>query len=220
MDCKAVLWDLDGTIIDSGFTHYRSWEIVMKPFGVNLTYEMFKPLFGMNNESTMNSILGRAVSSEELEQITHQKEVTYRAELHGKIELLPGVRTWLEYIHSYGLKQGMATSAPRENIDQVVDAVGIRSLFDVIVPGFGHPSKPDPWVFLQSSSRLGVAPNQCIIIEDSVAGVQAAKSAGGYCLAVTTTNPAKLLYENGADRVVDRLDLLEPAEFFSEILSP
>jgi HAD superfamily hydrolase (TIGR01509 family) len=216
MDCKAVLWDLDGTIIDSGFTHYRSWEIVMKPYGVNLTYEMFRPLFGMNNESTMNSILGRAVTSEEMEQITQQKEATYRAELHGNIELLPGVRTWLEYVHLLGLKQGMATSAPLENIDQVVDAVGIRSLFDVIVPGFGHPSKPDPWVFLQTSARLGVAPDQCIIIEDSVAGVQAAKSAGGFCLAVTTTNTAQLLYKNGADRVVDRLDMLDPVKFFAE----
>lgn len=218
MPYKAVLWDLDGTIIDSGYYHFRSWEIVMKPFGIHLTYEMFKPLFGMNNESTMSSILGRDVTAEELENVTHRKESTYRAELHGNIEMLPGVRRWLEYVSGHGLKQGMATSAPLENIDQVVDEVGIRPFFDVIVPGFGHPSKPDPWIFLQASQQLGVSPGECVIIEDSIAGVQAAKSAGGYCLAVTTTNPAHLLYDTGADRVIDRLDQLEPEIFFHELV--
>ena len=219
MKLDAFLWDLDGVLVDTGAAHLRSWVDTLAEYGLRLTAEKFRTVFGMNNDLTINTLFGRPLTRSELDEISHKKESQFRAEMHGQIQLLPGVSTWLNTIRQQSIRQAVASSSPIENIDQVLDETGIRHLFDVIVPGYGQPSKPDPWVFQQACDQLGVAGKNCIVIEDSIAGVQAAKQIGAYCLAVTTTNTTKSLEDAGADRVVDRLDSLDPEEFTTEYLS-
>ncbi len=114
-------------------------------------------------------------------------------------------------------RQAIASSAPSANIDLLVDELGIRNRFDAIVLGKELPGKPDPAVFLEAARRIGILPEKCIVIEDSVAGVEAAKRGGMKCIAVTTTTPTIGL--SSADIVVDRLDSLYPEEFKQQLSS-
>ncbi len=202
-----------------GSAHYRSWVDTLAEYGLELTTEKFRSVFGMNNDLTINTLFGRSLTRSELDEISHKKESLFRAEMHGQIQLLPGVSTWLNTIRQKSIRQAVASSAPIENIDQVLDETGIRHSFDVIMPGYGQPSKPDPWVFQQACDLLGVSGENCVVIEDSIAGVQAAKQIGAYCLAVTTTNSAKSLRNAGADQVVNRLAALDPVAFIASLLS-
>ena len=111
----------------------------------------------------------------------------------------------------------MASSAPAANIDVLVDELGLWPYFQAIVSGALLPSKPDPSVFLQAAAAIEIAPSQCLVFEDAVAGVGAARRAGMRCIAVTTTNPAAALAD--ADLVVERLDGLTEAAFWS-LLGP
>jgi beta-phosphoglucomutase len=104
-----------------------------------------------------------------------------------------------------GFHQAIASSAPQANIDFLVDELQIRGFFEVMVSGYDMPGKPHPDVFLKAADLMDVPPTNCIVIEDAVAGVRAAKNAGMRCIAVTTTNPAYMLSE--ADIVVGRLDV-------------
>jgi beta-phosphoglucomutase-like phosphatase (HAD superfamily) len=106
---------------------------------------------------------------------------------------------------------GVASSAPPANIDALIDELVLRPYFDTLVSGQDMPGKPDPALFLEVALQLDVAPERCVVVEDAVAGVEAAKRAGMKCVAVTTTNPAQVLDE--ADIVVDRLDALAQDTF-------
>lgn len=110
---------------------------------------------------------------------------------------------------------GIASSAPPANIDAVVNELELRQYFDTLVSGVDMPGKPDPALFLEVARCISVPPEGCVVVEDAIAGVEAAKRAGMACIAVTTTNPAEVL--SAADIVVDRLDTL-PASTFNCLL--
>jgi beta-phosphoglucomutase-like phosphatase (HAD superfamily) len=110
---------------------------------------------------------------------------------------------------------GLASSAPPANINALVDELEMRQYFDVLASGVDMPGKPEPSLFLEVARRIGVPPYRCIVVEDAIAGVEAAKRAGMACIAVTTTNSADAL--SAADIVVHRLDAL-PASAFDRLL--
>ena len=111
--------------------------------------------------------------------------------------------------------QAVASSAPQANIDVLLDALGIRAYFEAEVSAEKMPGKPNPAVFLEAARRVGHTPDRCVVVEDAIAGVAAAKSAGMACLAVTNTNPAAAL--SAADLIVDNLADL-PADAFDRLL--
>jgi len=113
------------------------------------------------------------------------------------------VADWLRRFDRLGLKQAIASSAPQENIDALLDELGVRRWFAAVVSGATLRGKPDPAVFLLAASLLQVEPGACLVIEDAVAGVEAAKRAGMRCLAVLTTNPPQKLAR--ADGIVQDL---------------
>jgi HAD superfamily hydrolase (TIGR01509 family) len=156
-------------------------------------------------------VLGRAPETDRLAAISDRKEHLFRQAVRGNVEPLPGVRTWLARLAAEGVSQAIATSAPPANINVMVDEAGLRVYFDAIVSGFEMSAKPDPAVFLEAADCLGVAPDRCIVVEDAIAGVEAAKRAGMRCIAVTVTNPAEALQD--ADIVVERLDQLPEKAF-------
>jgi beta-phosphoglucomutase len=205
-DILAVLWDLDGVLVDTAEPHYQSWTDTLREYGIPFSRERFKEIFGMHNESSMIHLIGKAAAAPIWQEISDKKEIAFREALRGKVELLPGVEQWLRRLNREHIPSAVASSAPMENIDAIVDEAGIRPLFTAIVSGVGHPGKPDPWVFLEASRLVGVAPGQCLVIEDSVAGVTAARAAGMRCLGVTTTNQAGVLIQAGADWSIDSLE--------------
>ena len=213
---KAVLWDMDGVLVDTGNAHYQSWKEVLPDYGVTISRDFFQSTFGMNNTGILTILLGESVTSELLAEISDRKEAGFRQAVRGRVQPLPGVAGWLVRLQQGGFRQGIASSAPLANIDALVGELGMGPRFDRIVSGVDLPGKPDPAVFLELARHLGVRPRRCIVVEDAVAGVQAAKRAGMSCIAVTTTNPASAL--ESADLVVDSLDTLPP-DAFQELLA-
>jgi HAD superfamily hydrolase (TIGR01509 family) len=211
---NAVLWDMDGVLIDTGPLHYQTWAAALTPRGVQLTPEQFRLTFGMNNRGVLTSVFGYEPDAELLALITDEKEQAFRRLIRGAAQPLPGVVTWLERLRSAGVRQAVASSAPPENIEVVIDELGLRAFFDTLVSAARMAGKPDPAVFLEAARRLGARPGECVVVEDAVPGVEAARRAGMRCIAVTTTNPASALA--GAQVVVDSLADL-PADAFSRL---
>ena len=213
----GVLWDMDGVLVDTAELHFRTWLEALSTYDIPLTRESFRATFGMNNAGTLTALLGEAPSPELLAEIGERKERQFRQAIRGQVRPLPGVLPWLERLRSEGVRQAVASSAPPANIDVLLNELGLRPFFDVIGSGSDLPAKPDPSLFLQVARLIGVPPGRCVVVEDSVAGVQAARRAGMRCLAVTTTNPPHRLGE--ADVVVERLDTL-PEDAFRRLLAP
>ena len=207
----GALWDLDGTLVDTMEFHLRSWSLALPEFGYPFPAEKFHRSFGMNNTGVLEVFLGWRPEPELATAIGDRKEELFRELLRGNVRTLPGVRLWLERLRGWGARQAVASSAPHDNIDAMMGELDILPYFDAVVSGYELASKPDPAVFLKAAKIIGVAPEACVVMEDAVAGVQAAKRAGMRCIAVTTTNPAEALHE--ADIVVDRLSDLSTEAF-------
>lgn len=199
----GVLWDMDGVIVDTGDAHYDSWKNTLKRYNLPCTRDFFNETFGMNNRGVIALILGRPGTDEEVEAIAGLKEELFREDIKGRLAPLPGVPYWLDRFARAGFPQAVASSAPIENVDAIIDDLGLRPKFAALVSGSELPGKPDPSTFLLAARTIGVPPESCLVIEDAKVGVQAAKRAGMRCVAVCTTHPAHELA--GADLVVDRL---------------
>lgn len=201
----AVLWDMDGVIVDTYEGHYLSWKQALNE--VNQPYEedVFRRTFGMNNRLILATVFGRELDEAFIQKVSERKEVLFREDIKGKVKSLPGVQNWLERFKKMGLKQAVASSAPQANIDALLDELGIRAYFQAEAAGSTLKGKPDPAVFLLAAERLAVNPVNCLVIEDSIAGVEAAKRAGCKCVAVLTTNKSCELSK--ADLIIKDLSL-------------
>ena len=206
---------MDGVLVDTGEFHFQAWSQALSEHGIPFTRQSFRATFGMNNAGTLSVLLGQAPPPELLAEISDRKEQLFRQAVRGRAQLLPGVLAWLERLKAAGMRQAIASSAPPANIDALVDELDLRSYFAAVVSGFDLPGKPDPAVFLKAAHLIGVPPERCVVVEDAVAGVEAARRAGTKCIAVTTTNPAQVL--KGADVIVERLDAL-PLDTFERLL--
>ncbi|HEY44681.1 MAG TPA: HAD family phosphatase [Anaerolineae bacterium] len=202
----GVLWDMDGVIVDTKELHYKTWAEILPDYGIPFSRGLFLKTFGMNNADTLAFLLGRPSTPEETNEIAGHKEALFRQSVPGRIKPLPGVIKWIRRLKSWDFRQAIASSAPMANIDILMKELSLHDDFDAIVSGSGLPSKPDPSVFLEAARRIDVSPEKCVVIEDSLAGVEAAKMGGFKCIAVSTTNPASKL--SNADLVLASLDLL------------
>ncbi len=205
----AVLWDMDGVLVDTAELHYQTWKQTLAGFGIPFSRKLFNEFFGMNNEQTLTGILGRPPEPSFLQELSDNKEDKFRKSIHGQVELYPGVRKLLQELQRAGARQAIASSAPQENIDVLVNELNMASFFQTIVSGCEIKSKPDPATFLLAAERLGVNPQRCVVIEDALHGIEAARRAGMKCIAVATTHPVVLLSQ--ADLVVESINQLSAA---------
>ncbi|PKO01779.1 MAG: beta-phosphoglucomutase [Chloroflexi bacterium HGW-Chloroflexi-5] len=203
---QAVLWDMDGVIVDTYDGHFVSWKQALDEVGQIYDEDFFRRTFGMNNRLIMATVFGRELDESLIQKVSNRKEEIFRRGIKGKVQMLRGVPEWLEQFKEMNLKQAVASSAPQANIDALLTELKIRDYFQAEAEGATLKGKPDPAVFLLAAKLLGVDPCNCLVIEDSIAGVQAAKSAGCQCVAVLTTNPASALTQ--ADLIVKDLSFL------------
>ena len=207
---RAVLWDLDGTLVDSGDYHWRSWRDTMRGEGIELPYEQFLNSFGQRNDRILTNWLGADADPSRIVRIGDAKEALYRelARREGLV-VLPGAHAWVTRLHDQGWRQAIASSAPRENVEVMIEVVGIRHLVDAFVSAEDvTKGKPDPEVFLAAASRLHVPPAHCIVVEDAAAGVEAARRAGMKCVGVNAgaTLTADVFVRSLADLPADTFD--------------
>jgi beta-phosphoglucomutase len=200
---EAVVWDLDGVIADTAAYHYLAWRDVFKERGVVYTKEKFMPYFGRRHDTIIKSVLGD-VPPEELDAITEEKQRNYRRRVADNIRAMPGVVTLMKSLYEYGIKSAIASSAVPENIEIILQGLGIADCFQAIVHGMEvKEGKPSPQIFLLAAKKLKVPPGNCVVIEDAIAGVAAARRAGMKCIAVTNSHTKEALKE--ADLIVDSL---------------
>jgi beta-phosphoglucomutase family hydrolase len=211
---EAVLWDMDGVIADTGPYHLMAWQEVFQKRGLNYSDDDFKRNFGKRNDKIVQIVTGGSLSSTEVDAIVVEKETTFRQNIAANLESLPGAVELIRELKGYGIKTALASSAPIENVQLVIQGLRLEDCFDAVVWGREvTEGKPSPQGFLLAAKRLGVEPKSCVVIEDSVAGVTAAKRAGMKCLAVTNTHPGEKLTE--ADLVVATLETISVADLAS-----
>jgi beta-phosphoglucomutase len=208
---RAVLWDMDGVLVDSGEMHYQSWLETLTALSIPFDRNKFRSTFGMNNTGILTILLGKPPVADFLEMVSDRKEGLFRELIHERLQLLPGALEWLGRLQQSGTLQAVASSAPQANIEATVDELNIRQYFSALISAYSMPGKPDPAVFLEAARQLGVEPEHCVVVEDAVAGVAAAKRAGMKCIAVCTTHPRSAL--SAADIVANNLEELTPEAF-------
>jgi beta-phosphoglucomutase family hydrolase len=211
---KAVIWDMDGVIADTAPYHFRAWQEIFDRLGASYTEDDFRRNFGKRNDTIIRNILCSEISPGEIEAIAVEKEEGFRKRARGNIKPLPGAIELLQSLNKSGFHQALGSSAPLENINLVTRELGIEGIFQVIVSGREvEEGKPSPQGFLLAAARLGVRPQDCVVIEDAMAGVTAAKRASMSCIAVTTTNDRTQLAE--ADLVIDTLEKVSVSDLAS-----
>ena len=201
----AVIWDVDGTLVDTAELHFAAWARLFGEMGHTFSRDDFAATFGRRNPEIIRFLFRREFTDAEVAHIGETKETYYRTAAEKGVQLLPGVRQLLDGLHARRVRQAVGSSAPRGNLDLILRITDSRQFFDAVV-GMEDTTrgKPDPQVFLAAAEKLGVPPARCVVLEDAVAGVEAAKSGGMKCVAVTFVghHPAEKLAAAGADRVV------------------
>lgn len=183
---NAVLWDFDGTIADTTEQHFEAWRICFLDYGIEHSYEDFLHGFGRINSQIIPEFLPD-LSKAEVAAFSRRKEAMYREILLQTPNLKPiaGVLEWLVHFHEAGIPQAVASSGPMANIVAGVKALHIEDFFHTLMSGYYLPEgKPHPAIFLNSAAALQMKPEECLVFEDSPAGVEAALRAGMTCVVV------------------------------------
>jgi beta-phosphoglucomutase family hydrolase len=201
---KAVLWDLDGVLVDTAPFHFQAWQELFQSLGKGFAEADFRRTFGLRNDAILGDILGE-LTPVEVERLAQKKEELYRKKIEGKVTAIPGAVGLLRRLQQRGMKSAIVSSTTRENVRVVLSSLGLEGVFEAVVAEEDAPKgKPDPQGFLVAAERLGVAVGECVVIEDASGGVEAAKRAGMRCIGVTTSRPREGLA--AADLVVDSLE--------------
>ncbi len=201
-----AIFDHDGVLVDSLEFHQNAWFEMGRRTGLNFTPEFIHQTFGMTNPSIFRLLLGDSVDKQTLERYSDIKEECYRDLARGKIQLMDGVRTVLDSLTAQGVKLAIGSSGVRPNLELTVTECGLDGRFAAIASLEDITrGKPDPQVFLVAAAKSGALPGRSVVFEDAPVGIQAAKAAGMYAVALTTTHPAPALHEAGADEVVENL---------------
>jgi beta-phosphoglucomutase len=192
---QAVIWDLDGVIIDSADEHRRAWQRLAREEGIVMTDADFWATFGRRNDDIFATIWGE-LPPERAKELAARKEMYFRELISKSAAPLPGSIELMRALHKAGYLQALASSTPIENIQLISDLLGLKRYLNVIVSGETVArGKPAPDIFLKAASELNMDPKKCLVIEDAVAGVQAAHNAGMRCIGVAGDRDLPGLHE-------------------------
>jgi len=199
----AVVFDLDGLVLDTETPDYLRWKEVYEQFGLDLTIEAWAGVVGRRDVDLYAPLRARGADVAAIrEACDHRLAVLIKDYL----KPMPGFDALIHRLIPTGIRRGLASNSDRTHVDRVVDRLGLREHFDVIIAGDEVPRwKPAPDIYLRALSRLDVHPKECAALEDSQSGIEAAKAAGLWCIAVPNqfTRHQDL---SKADRIVSSLE--------------
>lgn len=212
---KAVIFDLDGVIVDTAHYHYVAWQKLAKELGITFTEKENEKLKGVSRMRSLEIILelgGISLSDEKKEELATKKNswfVDYIEAIKPE-EIFKGVKQMLNSLRESGYKVALASSS--KNAETVLRLLEIKGFFDAVVDGtMVIKSKPDPEIFLLAASKVGVYPNECIVFEDAEAGVEAAIAAGMKCVGVGSADQlskANFIVKSTADFNISQLQTI------------
>jgi len=219
MEKLAVIFDMDGVLIDSYHAHFESWRMIAAEEGLQITEEQFAKTFGRTSREIIAALWGQHTPNDaEIRELDERKEAAFRELIRENFPIMPGAPELLESLHQAGFALAIGSSGPPENVELTVRKLGPAAHFGAIVTGKDVTrGKPDPQVFLLAAERLGVDPRYCAVVEDAPPGIEAAHRAGMKAVGLASTGRTKEMLA-AADLVVSSLKELSPAVFRRLIL--
>jgi beta-phosphoglucomutase len=183
---KAFLFDLNGTMIDDMDYHIRAWHRILNELGAGISRKKMKEeCYGKNHELLERTFPGR-FTPEQKDKMSYEKEKEYQQQFKPHLQLLPGLKEFLQNACEAGIVMAIGSAAIMFNIDFVLDNLGIRKYFAALVSADDvNASKPDPETYLKCAERLQVSPKDCLVFEDSPKGVESARNAGMKTVVIT-----------------------------------
>lgn len=184
---KAVLFDLDGTLIDSEYFHYECWNEVLEDYGVQLDYsDWLKNYAGIPLPVNANNLLTKyAINADLADVVKRREELTLERLKTKNVKLMPYALEMIEFLYGRKLILAVVTSSPREDVAAIFDRNGLRKYFNLIITRTDViQNKPDPEGYQKCCAMLGLAQEECIVYEDTLNGIKAAKAAGIRCIAI------------------------------------
>jgi len=193
----AAIFDMDGTLIDNTPYHFKSWQMLFKKYGKGdlSKHEYYTNISGVPVMETIERVFGTGRDEAELTELLNEKENFYRETYAPFLAPINGLENFLTGLKNAGVKMAMATSATVQDIDFILNKIPIRDDFDAIVNStMVSKPKPNPQIFLKAAEKLNSNPADCVVFEDSLAGIKAANSAGMKVVAITTGHTAAELH--------------------------
>jgi beta-phosphoglucomutase len=211
----AVIFDMDGVLVDTYHAHYQSWLMMAEREGLHFTEAEFAVTFGRTSREIIAHFWGEGrYNDAEIAALDVLKEAAFREIIADDFPAMPGAKELLAALYKYGFKLAVGSSGPPENVAMVLDRLGAQQLFGATVTGMDVTrGKPDPQVFQLAAERLGVPPERCIVVEDARPGVQAAHAAGMIAVGLVSTGRTREELAE-ADLLAATLEELSPADLF------
>ncbi len=201
---EAVIFDMDGVLVDSGAYHRAAWRALLKELGAEpKDGEFWRLTIGRPVEEALPLLVGRSLSTTEIARYSKRKTDLYHQLADGRFSPVPGAVTFVRGLERQNVPRALATSASPRSVAAVLGDLDLMAQFPVVVTADDvERGKPDPEVYLTAASGLGVAPRSCIVFEDSLVGLEAARRAGMLPIGLTTAHTEPELLKAGALRVL------------------
>ena len=203
---KTVIFDMDGVLVDNRDIHIEAFVVFCKRYGIDISTTELLKHFGKGNDEILPVVLPQHIIDQKgLDVLADEKEEIYREIFEKTIKPTSGLIEFLKDLKKMGIKMGVGSSGQSANVNFVLERCGISTFFDVIANGdMVTKCKPDPEVFILAANLLGTKPEECVVIEDSFAGIEAAHSAGMKVIAMATTySQEELKGQSKFDMIVD-----------------
>jgi len=209
----AVLFDLDGVIIDTTALHYRLWERFGQARGFVPTEAQLLATNGRPAVETLREWFGEALDADTLAPMMRELETMVCQALEGEpVDAVPGVREFLQALRTAGVPWALGTSAVPAHAEAALSRLGLSEAFPVRITAADITrGKPHPEVYLKAAAALGVAPSACLVFEDALSGLRAARAAGASCVALTTSFPRDVLAREAPLCIVEDFRVLPPS---------
>ncbi len=192
MDNYAVIFDMDGVIAHTNPYHTEAFKQFFDKYGVTYTMAEFADhMYGKHNDYIMRYFFKRSLDDSEVKRLAEEKEALFREIYADHIAPIAGLLHFIDALKSANYRVGVATSAPRANLDFIIDKLSIRAYMDAVLSSEDVTAhKPHPAIYLKSAVMLNAEPGNCVVFEDSYSGVSAAINAGAAVVGVLTSHTA------------------------------